>query len=59
MNTLNYLTRKAAGILGDQYEPEVLEMHHHDKKDAPSGTPERLIENLKDGYALNLPLIHN
>lgn len=53
VNTLNYLTRKAAGILGDQYEPEVLEMHHHDKKDAPSGTAERLIEILKDAYALN------
>ncbi|MGJ8638263.1 MAG: 4-hydroxy-tetrahydrodipicolinate reductase [Opitutaceae bacterium] len=53
VNTLNYLTRKAAAILGEQYEPEVLEMHHHHKKDAPSGTAERLIEILKDGYALN------
>lgn len=53
VNTLNYLTRKAAAILGDQYEPEVLEMHHHHKKDAPSGTAERLIEILKEGYALN------
>ena len=53
VNTLNYLTRKAAGILGECYEPEVMEMHHHDKKDAPSGTAERLIEILKDSYALN------
>lgn len=53
VNTLNYLTRKAAGILGERYEPEVLEMHHHHKKDAPSGTAERLIEILKDSYALN------
>ena len=53
VNTLNYLTRKAADILGEQYEPEVLEMHHHHKKDAPSGTAERLIEILKDSYALN------
>lgn len=53
VNTLNYLTRKAASILGEHYEPEVLEMHHHHKKDAPSGTAERLIEILKDGYALN------
>ena len=52
VNTLNYLTGKAASILGDQYEPEVVEMHHHDKKDAPSGTAERLIEILKDGYSL-------
>ncbi|MGZ0654549.1 4-hydroxy-tetrahydrodipicolinate reductase [Coraliomargarita sp. W4R53] len=53
VNTLNYLTRKAAGILGEKYEPEVLEMHHHHKKDAPSGTAERLIEILKDSYELN------
>ena len=53
VNTLNYLTRKAASILGEKYEPEVLEMHHHDKKDAPSGTAERLIEILKDSYALD------
>jgi 4-hydroxy-tetrahydrodipicolinate reductase len=53
VNTLNYLTRKAATILGEQYEPEVLEMHHHDKKDAPSGTAERLIEILRDSYELS------
>ncbi len=53
VNTLNYLTRKAAAILGEHYEPEVMEMHHHHKKDAPSGTAERLIEILKEGYALN------
>lgn len=52
VNTLNYLTRKAAGILGEQYEPELVEMHHHHKKDAPSGTAERLIEILRDAYAL-------
>lgn len=53
VNTLNYLTRKAATILGEQYEPEVLEMHHHHKKDAPSGTAERLIDILKDAYSLD------
>ena len=53
VNTLNYLTRKAASILGHKYEPEVMEMHHHHKKDAPSGTAERLIEILKDAYAFD------
>ena len=53
VNTLNYLTRKAAAILGEQYEPELMEMHHHHKKDAPSGTAERLIEILQDAYALS------
>ena len=53
VNTLNYLTKKAAAILGESFEPEVLEMHHHHKKDAPSGTAERLIEILRDAYSLN------
>jgi len=52
VNTLNYLTRKAASILGEQYEPELVEMHHHDKKDAPSGTAERLIEILQQAYQI-------
>ena len=52
VNTLNYLTRKAANILGKNYEPEVLEMHHNKKKDAPSGTAERLIEILQESYKL-------
>lgn len=51
VNTLNYLTRKAAHILGERYEPELMEMHHHHKKDAPSGTAERLIEILQKAYA--------
>ena len=53
VNTLNYLTKKAAAILGEQFEPEVLEMHHHHKKDAPSGTAERLIEILRNTYHLD------
>lgn len=53
VNTLNYLTRKAAQVLGPQYEPEVLEMHHHHKKDAPSGTAERLIDILKEARSLS------
>lgn len=52
VNTLNYLTKKAAALLSQKFEAEVLEMHHHDKKDAPSGTAERLIDLLKEAYAL-------
>jgi 4-hydroxy-tetrahydrodipicolinate reductase len=32
------LTEKAAGILGPDYDIEILEMHHRHKVDAPSGT---------------------
>lgn len=38
VNTLFWLTRKAAEILGPNFDLEVVEMHHRSKKDAPSGT---------------------
>jgi len=46
VNTLFWLTRKAAEILGDGFDLEVLEMHHRMKKDAPSGTATTLAEIL-------------
>ena len=38
VNTLFWLTRKAAEILGTDFDLEIVEMHHRLKKDAPSGT---------------------
>lgn len=46
VNTLFWLTRKAAEILGPGYDLEVVEMHHRHKKDAPSGTAKTLGEIL-------------
>jgi len=46
VNTLFWLTRKAAEILGPGYDLEVVEMHHRLKKDAPSGTAKSLAEIL-------------
>ncbi len=43
VNTLFWLTRKAARILGG-YDTEIVEMHHHHKLDAPSGTARTLAE---------------
>ncbi len=42
VNTLFWLTRKAAEILGNDFDLEVVEMHHRMKKDAPSGTARSL-----------------
>ncbi len=44
VNLLFALTRRAAAILGSDYDTEVIEMHHRFKKDAPSGTAARLLE---------------
>ncbi len=52
VNTLFWLTRKAAEILGPEFDLEVVEMHHRLKKDAPSGTAKRLAEILAEVRSL-------
>jgi 4-hydroxy-tetrahydrodipicolinate reductase len=48
VNTLFWLTRKAAEILGADFDLEVVEMHHRLKRDAPSGTAKSLAEILAE-----------
>jgi 4-hydroxy-tetrahydrodipicolinate reductase len=53
VNTLFWLTRKAAEILGPDFDLEVVEMHHRLKKDSPSGTARHLAEILAEVRKLN------
>lgn len=53
VNTLFWLTKKAAEILGPDYDAEVIEVHHRHKKDSPSGTARRLVEVLDEVYGLD------
>jgi 4-hydroxy-tetrahydrodipicolinate reductase len=46
VNTLFWLARKAAEILGAEFDLEIVEMHHRLKRDAPSGTAQSLAEIL-------------
>ena len=46
VNVLFWLVRRAAEILGPEFDLEVVEMHHRLKKDAPSGTAATLAEIL-------------
>jgi 4-hydroxy-tetrahydrodipicolinate reductase len=48
VNTLFALTRRAANLLGEEFDLDVIEMHHRTKKDAPSGTAKRLLEILQE-----------
>ncbi len=48
VNTLFWLSRQASRILKDGYDVEIIEMHHHHKLDAPSGTARRLAEVICD-----------
>ena len=54
VNTLFWLTLKAAEILGPDFDLEVVEMHHRQKKDAPSGTAKSLAQILADVRKLHL-----
>jgi 4-hydroxy-tetrahydrodipicolinate reductase len=47
VNALFWMTQKVAGIVGDDWEAEVVETHHTAKKDAPSGTAKKLQQILK------------
>jgi len=53
VNTLFYLTRRATEILGENFDLEVVEMHHRDKVDSPSGTARRLVEILDETRQLS------
>ena len=60
VNTLFWLTRKAAELLGEEFDLEIVETHHRLKKDAPSGTAKRLAEILCDvrGLAYEKDVTH-
>lgn len=47
VNMLLHLTELTARTIGDRYAPEVTEIHHRHKKDAPSGTALNLAEALQ------------
>lgn len=53
VNVLNFLTRRAAEVLGADYNVEIVEMHHRHKKDAPSGTAEKLISLVREARSLS------
>lgn len=51
INLLTNLLKKAAAVLGDDFDVEVLEAHHHTKVDAPSGTAIMLADAVKSGLS--------
>ena len=54
VNLLLGLTKKVAAALGEDFDIEVLEMHHRHKVDAPSGTALMLGEAAADGRGISL-----
>lgn len=47
---LRALSRKAARVLGEDFDVEIVEAHHNRKADAPSGTALMLFDAVKDAY---------
>ena len=60
MNVLFALVGKAASMLGDEYDVEIVEQHHRFKKDAPSGSALTLAENIcrATGRDLSESVVH-
>lgn len=54
VNLLCGLVERMAGVLGEEFDIEVLEMHHRHKVDAPSGTALMLGEAAAKGRAVDL-----
>jgi len=54
VNLLLKLVAETAAILGDHYDVEITEAHHRFKKDAPSGTANRLAEVIAETLGRNL-----
>lgn len=53
VNLLFKLVHEVAGILGLDYNVEIVELHHNLKKDSPSGTAVRLAERVAEGLGLD------
>ncbi|MBR4727550.1 MAG: 4-hydroxy-tetrahydrodipicolinate reductase [Clostridia bacterium] len=53
VNLIGVLAEKAAKVLGNSFDIEILEMHHNQKVDAPSGTALMLAERIN--AALDAP----
>lgn len=54
VNVLFDLVARVAATLSDEYDIEIVEMHHRAKVDAPSGTAKRLLEAAAEARGANL-----
>jgi 4-hydroxy-tetrahydrodipicolinate reductase len=57
-NFMFKITEEAARALGKDYEAEIIEVHHNQKKDSPSGTAKRLGEAVSKVKG-KMPLMHS
>lgn len=48
INVMLDIVKKTALVLGEDFDIEIIEIHHNKKKDAPSGTALKLLESVKE-----------
>ncbi len=53
VNLLFQLTKLAAEVMGPQSDPEIVEVHHRHKKDAPSGTAAKLADIVSETLSID------
>lgn len=59
VNLLLELTRRAAQVLGEEFDIEIVERHHNKKLDAPSGTALMLADAAKSGLSFEPQYIYD
>lgn len=59
INVLIDLVLKAASKLGEEYDIEILEKHHNEKKDAPSGTAIMIANELKNQLDASMEILYD
>ncbi len=57
VNVFFKVVRDAAALLGKDYEPSIVEIHHVHKKDAPSGTALRIAEIVAEELGIDREMI--
>lgn len=51
INLITILLKKATAVLGENFDVEIVEKHHHGKMDAPSGTAIMLADAVREGLS--------
>lgn len=59
INLLVALSKKAAQILGDQFDIEIVEKHHNQKIDAPSGTALMIADGICDALQEEMHYVYD
>lgn len=59
VNLLIELSKKAAAILGNSFDIEIVEMHHNRKLDAPSGTALMIADGISDALGEKMDYVYD